>query len=199
MPTTWAASMHEAAAKFLFNQSPNSRGSRDLSILHLDQHQTAVDAACKAKSGAHAWKEINASCIEHNELRPRRQGRKEEEAALAAELTTAVITPAIANAAAVVAVARAAAKPAAALAAAALALALATATAGGRRRRLRPLPRRLPFGFAFMTADPSDPSPMPPPSLPRCHRHHLAAAALALHCYTILHCLNSLCSRPILR
>ena len=36
--------------------------------MHLGQHQATVDAACKANS-TRTWKEVNASCVEHQEFR----------------------------------------------------------------------------------------------------------------------------------
>merc|ERR1719174_2089236 len=58
--------MYEAA-KVMFNSISNfSRLATCL--MHLDQHQAAVDAARKANS-TRTWKEVNASCVEHKEFR----------------------------------------------------------------------------------------------------------------------------------
>jgi len=55
------------AAKLLFNSISNfSRLATCL--MHLGEHQAAVDAARKANS-TRTWKEVNASCVEHQEFR----------------------------------------------------------------------------------------------------------------------------------
>ena len=55
------------AAKILFNSISNfSRLATCL--MHLGEHQAAVDAARKANS-TRTWKEVNASCVAHDEFR----------------------------------------------------------------------------------------------------------------------------------
>jgi len=62
----YAKAMYEAA-KIMFNSISNfSRLATCL--MHLGQHQAAVDAARKANS-ARTWKEVNASCVKHQEFR----------------------------------------------------------------------------------------------------------------------------------
>jgi clathrin heavy chain len=62
----YAEGMYEAA-KILFNSISNfSRLATCL--MHLGKHQEAVDAARKANS-ARTWKEVNASCVKHQEFR----------------------------------------------------------------------------------------------------------------------------------
>merc|ERR1719217_1555639 len=62
----YAEAMYEAA-KILFNSISNfSRLATCL--MHLGQHQAAVDAARKANS-TRTWKEVNATCVEHQEFR----------------------------------------------------------------------------------------------------------------------------------
>merc|ERR1719217_65505 len=62
----YAETMYEAA-KILFNSISNfSRLATCL--MHLGEHQAAVDAARKANS-TRTWKEVNASCVEHKEFR----------------------------------------------------------------------------------------------------------------------------------
>ena len=74
---TWAASrtwpsgatreaMYEAA-KILFNSISNFARLATC-LMHLGQHQAAVDAARKANS-TRTWKEVNATCVEHKEFR----------------------------------------------------------------------------------------------------------------------------------
>merc|ERR1719453_2804290 len=58
--------MYESA-KILFNSISNfSRLATCL--MHLGEHQAAVDAARKANS-TRTWKEVNVSCVEHQEFR----------------------------------------------------------------------------------------------------------------------------------
>merc|ERR1719231_173513 len=62
----YAEQMYEAA-KILFNSISNfSRLATCL--MHLGEHQAAVDAARKANS-TRTWKEVNASCVENSEFR----------------------------------------------------------------------------------------------------------------------------------
>merc|ERR1719274_96203 len=62
----YSEAMYEAA-KILFNSISNfSRLATCL--MHLGEHQAAVDAARKANS-TRTWKEVNASCVEHQEFR----------------------------------------------------------------------------------------------------------------------------------
>jgi len=62
----YSETMYEAA-KILFNSISNfSRLATCL--MHLGKHQEAVDAARKANS-ARTWKEVNASCVKHQEFR----------------------------------------------------------------------------------------------------------------------------------
>ena len=58
--------MYEAA-KLLFNSISNFARLATC-LMHLGQHQAAVDAARKANS-TRTWKEVNASCVEHKEFR----------------------------------------------------------------------------------------------------------------------------------
>jgi len=58
--------MYEAA-KILFNSISNFARLATC-LMHLGQHQAAVDAARKANS-TRTWKEVNASCVEHKEFR----------------------------------------------------------------------------------------------------------------------------------
>ena len=58
--------MYESA-KILFNSISNFARLATC-LMHLDQHQAAVDAARKANS-TRTWKEVNASCVEHKEFR----------------------------------------------------------------------------------------------------------------------------------
>merc|ERR1719217_824837 len=55
------------AAKILFNSISNFARLATC-LMHLGQHQAAVDAARKANS-TRTWKEVNASCVEHKEFR----------------------------------------------------------------------------------------------------------------------------------
>merc|ERR1719217_1993163 len=62
----YAEALYEAA-KILFNSISNfSRLATCL--MHLGEHQAAVDAARKANS-TRTWKEVNAACVEHKEFR----------------------------------------------------------------------------------------------------------------------------------
>merc|ERR550514_402894 len=62
----YAEAMYEAA-KIMFTSISNfSRLATCL--MHLGEHQAAVDAARKANS-TRTWKEVNASCVEHTEFR----------------------------------------------------------------------------------------------------------------------------------
>ena len=62
----YSEAMYEAA-KILFNSISNfSRLATCL--MHLGEHQAAVDAARKANS-TRTWKEVNAACVEHKEFR----------------------------------------------------------------------------------------------------------------------------------
>merc|ERR1719248_542439 len=62
----YSEAMYEAA-KILFNSISNfSRLATCL--MHLGEHQAAVDAARKANS-TRTWKEVNLSCVEHKEFR----------------------------------------------------------------------------------------------------------------------------------
>merc|ERR1719248_393391 len=62
----YSEAMYEAA-KILFNSISNfSRLATCL--MHLGEHQAAVDAARKANS-TRTWKEVNATCVEHKEFR----------------------------------------------------------------------------------------------------------------------------------
>merc|ERR550514_2134350 len=62
----YSEQMYEAA-KLLFTSISNfSRLATCL--MHLGEHQAAVDAARKANS-TRTWKEVNASCVEHQEFR----------------------------------------------------------------------------------------------------------------------------------
>jgi len=62
----YAEQMYEAA-KIMFNSISNFARLATC-LMHLDQHQAAVDAARKANS-TRTWKEVNASCVEHKEFR----------------------------------------------------------------------------------------------------------------------------------
>jgi len=62
----YAEAMYESA-KILFNSISNFARLATC-LMHLDQHQAAVDAARKANS-TRTWKEVNASCVEHKEFR----------------------------------------------------------------------------------------------------------------------------------
>ena len=62
----YGEAMHEAA-KILFNSIANFARLATC-LVHLGQHQAAVDAARKANS-TRTWKEVNASCVEHKESR----------------------------------------------------------------------------------------------------------------------------------
>jgi len=62
----YAEGMYEAA-KILFNSISNFARLATC-LMHLDQHQAAVDAARKANS-TRTWKEVNASCVQHKEFR----------------------------------------------------------------------------------------------------------------------------------
>merc|ERR1719248_35161 len=55
------------AAKILFNSISNFARLATC-LMHLGEHQAAVDAARKANS-TRTWKEVNASCVEHKEFR----------------------------------------------------------------------------------------------------------------------------------
>merc|ERR1719502_2582847 len=62
----YSEGMYEAA-KILFSSISNfSRLATCL--MHLGEHQAAVDAARKANS-TRTWKEVNASCVQHQEFR----------------------------------------------------------------------------------------------------------------------------------
>ena len=58
--------MHEAA-KILFNSVANFARLATC-LVHLGQHQATVDAVCKANNSTRTWKEVNASCVEHQEF-----------------------------------------------------------------------------------------------------------------------------------
>ena len=62
----YGEAMYEAA-KILFNSISNFARLATC-LMHLGQHQAAVDAARKANS-TRTWKEVNASCVEHKEFR----------------------------------------------------------------------------------------------------------------------------------
>jgi clathrin heavy chain len=62
----YSEAMYEAA-KILFNSISNFARLATC-LMHLGQHQAAVDAARKANS-TRTWKEVNASCVEHQEFR----------------------------------------------------------------------------------------------------------------------------------
>jgi len=62
----YAEGLYEAA-KILFTSISNFARLATC-LMHLDQHQAAVDAARKANS-TRTWKEVNASCVEHKEFR----------------------------------------------------------------------------------------------------------------------------------
>jgi clathrin heavy chain len=62
----YGETMYEAA-KILFNSISNFARLATC-LMHLGQHQAAVDAARKANS-TRTWKEVNASCVEHKEFR----------------------------------------------------------------------------------------------------------------------------------
>jgi len=62
----YSEAMYEAA-KILFNSISNFARLATC-LMHLGEHQAAVDAARKANS-TRTWKEVNLSCIEHNEFR----------------------------------------------------------------------------------------------------------------------------------
>jgi len=62
----YAEAMYEAA-KILFNSISNFARLATC-LMHLGKHQEAVDAARKANS-ARTWKEVNASCVQHQEFR----------------------------------------------------------------------------------------------------------------------------------
>ena len=62
----YGEAMHEAA-KILFNSIANFARLATY-LVHLGQHQVAVDAARKATSTS-TWKEVNASCVEHKKFR----------------------------------------------------------------------------------------------------------------------------------
>merc|ERR1719478_219170 len=62
----YGEAMYEAA-KILFNSISNFARLATC-LMHLGQHQAAVDAARKANS-TRTWKEVNASCIKHEEFR----------------------------------------------------------------------------------------------------------------------------------
>merc|ERR1719409_455687 len=62
----YADQMYEAA-KIMYNSISNFARLATC-LMHLDQHQAAVDAARKANS-TRTWKEVNASCVEHQEFR----------------------------------------------------------------------------------------------------------------------------------
>merc|ERR1719174_2506917 len=62
----YGEAMYESA-KILFNSISNFARLATC-LMHLGQHQAAVDAARKANS-TRTWKEVNASCVEHKEFR----------------------------------------------------------------------------------------------------------------------------------
>ena len=62
----YSEAMHEAA-KFRSSSAPSPQLCAAC-LVHLGQHQAAVDAACKANS-TRTWKAVNASCVEHQESR----------------------------------------------------------------------------------------------------------------------------------
>merc|ERR1719174_3033932 len=62
----YGEAMYEAA-KILFNSISNFARLATC-LMHLGQHQAAVDAARKANS-TRTWKEVNLSCVEHKEFR----------------------------------------------------------------------------------------------------------------------------------
>merc|ERR1719248_267306 len=62
----YGEAMYEAA-KILFNSISNFARLATC-LMHLGEHQAAVDAARKANS-TRTWKEVNASCVEHKEFR----------------------------------------------------------------------------------------------------------------------------------
>merc|ERR1719506_2577316 len=62
----YAEAMYEAA-KIMFTSISNFARLATC-LMHLGQHQAAVDAARKANS-TRTWKEVNASCVEHKEFR----------------------------------------------------------------------------------------------------------------------------------
>jgi len=62
----YAEAMYEAA-KIMFNSISNFARLATC-LMHLGQHQSAVDAARKANS-TRTWKEVNASCVQHSEFR----------------------------------------------------------------------------------------------------------------------------------
>merc|ERR1719163_160694 len=62
----YSESMFEAA-KILFSSISNFARLATC-LMHLGEHQAAVDAARKANS-TRTWKEVNASCVEHKEFR----------------------------------------------------------------------------------------------------------------------------------
>merc|ERR1719217_1123977 len=62
----YGEAMYEAA-KILLNSISNFARLATC-LMHLGQHQAAVDAARKANS-TRTWKEVNASCVEHKEFR----------------------------------------------------------------------------------------------------------------------------------
>ena len=61
----YGEAMHEAA-KILFNSIANFARLATY-LVHLGQHQVAVDAARKSNS-TRTWKEVNESCVEHQEF-----------------------------------------------------------------------------------------------------------------------------------
>merc|ERR550514_1185300 len=62
----YVEAMYEAA-KILFNSISNFARLATC-LMHLGEHQAAVDAARKANS-TRTWKEVNASCVQHQEFR----------------------------------------------------------------------------------------------------------------------------------
>merc|ERR1719163_1120180 len=62
----YSEAMYEAA-KILFNSISNFARLATC-LMHLGEHQAAVDAARKANS-TRTWKEVNASCVQHQEFR----------------------------------------------------------------------------------------------------------------------------------
>jgi len=62
----YAEQMYESA-KLMFTSISNFARLATC-LMHLSQHQAAVDAARKANS-TRTWKEVNASCVEHQEFR----------------------------------------------------------------------------------------------------------------------------------